>query len=157
METLIGLFVTAGFGLLDTGAQHGVIGLDDYNRLCERLSLQGLKPRILPTWTATAVGVGGNTGFVLTAEIPVGIQGVSGVLVMNVIQNKLPCLIPMSFCRKLGMVLDTTENTATWKYLGNKVSEVVNLESEHIAIDILEFPPGGWTCTRTRKIPKGKS
>jgi len=145
METLIGLFVTAGFGLLDTGAQHGVIGLDDYKRWCERLAQQGLKPRILPTWTATAVGVGGGTSFLITAELPVGVQGVSGCLVVNVIQNKLPLLIPMSFCKKLGMILDTVDNTATWKYLGNKVSEVVNLESDHIAIDLLEFPPGGWT------------
>ena len=144
VETLIGMYVSTGFGLLDTGAQHGVIGLKDFNRLCERLAQQGLKPRSLPTFEATAVGVGGNTTFLQSAEMPVGIQGVSGVLVLHVIDTNLPLLLPISFWRNLGMILDTNDNTATWKKLGNRVSEVVTLPSEHIAIDILEFPPGGW-------------
>ena len=42
------------------------------------------------------------------------------------------------------MVLDTTHDTVTWKYHGNPVSEIVTLPSDHIAIDLLEFPPGGW-------------
>ena len=144
MESFIGLYVTPGFALIDTGAQHGVIGKPDYQTLCERLAVQGLKPRILPTFNANAQGVGGTTTFVLSAELPIAIQGVNGVLPINVIDNPLPFLLPMSFCKKLGMVLDTVENTATWKHIG-KVSEVIELPSEHIAIDILEFPPGGWT------------
>jgi len=144
LDTFIGLLVTPGYGLIDTGAQHGVCGPKDYERLCERLAAQGLKPRELETFQANAVGVGGSTNFIKTVESPMAIQGVSGLLTINVIDTNLPLLLPMGFCKKLGMVLDTTENTATWKNLGDKVSDVVSLDSDHIAIDILEFPEGGW-------------
>ena len=74
MTTLIGLYVTPGFGLLDTGAQHGVIGSSDYDHLCQRLASQGLKPRPLLTLKANAIGVGGITTFITSAEKPIGIQ-----------------------------------------------------------------------------------
>jgi hypothetical protein len=54
-QTLVGLLVTPGFGLIDTGAQHGVIGLSDFNKLCERLAEHGLKPRPLPLFQANAM------------------------------------------------------------------------------------------------------
>ena len=74
LESFIGMMVTPGYALIDTGAQHGVIGSKEYEGLCERLAEVGLKPRQLPTFMAKAVGVGGSTEFLLTVEIPVGIQ-----------------------------------------------------------------------------------
>ena len=72
VSTLIGLVVAAGLGLLDTGAQHGVIGKAEFEEFCERLKSFGLKPRQLPTFTAVAAGVVGNTKFLQTypASIP---------------------------------------------------------------------------------------
>ena len=58
VDIFIGLYVAVGFALLDTGAQHGVIGKPAYEELVERLKTHGLKPRILPTFMATATGVG---------------------------------------------------------------------------------------------------
>ena len=46
------------------------------------------------------------------------------------------------------MVLDTNNNTATRKTL-EKVSKVVNLDTDHIAISLAEFPLGGWTNPHT--------
>ena len=154
-ETLIGLLVTPGFALIDTGAQHGVIGLPDYNKLCDRLAAQGLKPRALPLFRANAIGVGGATKFLKSAEVPVGIQGVSGIIDVNVIDTDLPFLLPMSFCRKAGMILDTIASTATWKNLGDKVSDVVTLDTDHIAIDLLEFPTGGWENPHQKRNVQG--
>ena len=37
-SVLIGLFVTPGLALIDTGAQHGVIGRPEYDALCECLA-----------------------------------------------------------------------------------------------------------------------
>eukprot|EP00973_Karenia_brevis_P034092 4702787-Karenia_brevis.AAC.1 len=65
---LIGIVVAPGYALVDTGAQHGVIGEEDYEELCTRLKSLGLKPRILPTWQATDTGVGGETKFIKAAE-----------------------------------------------------------------------------------------
>ena len=129
-ESFNGLTVSPGRGLLDTGAQHGVIGEPDYEELCEELATHGLQPREVPTLQANAVGVGGITEFLKSAEVPIGIQGVSGTLTLNVIKGQLPLLLPMGFCKKLGLILDTTENTATWKYLDNKISKVVTLPSD---------------------------
>ena len=105
--------------------------------------MQRLKPRHLPTFEAVATGVGGSVTFLYTVEVPIALQGVCGLLTVNVVKNSLPFLLPMPFCKKLGMILNTTDNTATWTKIG-KVSEIVELPSEHIAVDILEFPPGGW-------------
>jgi len=145
-DALFGLYVTPGFGILPwfgADAQHGYIGLSDYNKLCERLAVQGLKPRALPTFQA-AIGVGGAISILKSAEVPIGIQGVSGLVDLNVIDTELPFVLPKSFCKQLGLVLDTTDATATWEELGNRVSEVITLPGNHNAIDILEFPSDGW-------------
>ena len=94
---MIGMIMTPGYGLVDTGAQHGVIGSREYAALCKCLAERGLKPRMLPTFAAKAVGVGGCTEFLQSAEIPIGIRGVSGVVTMHVVESELPFLLPMGF------------------------------------------------------------
>ena len=58
LEVFIGLAVTPGWALVDTGAQHGVLGPQAYQQIFERLVLHGLKPRIIDTLQLTASGVG---------------------------------------------------------------------------------------------------
>ena len=144
VESFIGIMVTPGYGLVDTGAQHGVIGLPDFKKLVERLKIHGLKCKELPLFAVPAAGVGGTTTFVKSVEVPIAIKGKCGTLAVNVVESPLPFLLPMGFCKQLGMVLDTTDNTATWKNLGNVVSDLHELPSAHIALDILEFPKLGW-------------
>ena len=141
-EAFIGLVVDAGFALVDTGAQQGLVGDKEYAQICDRLAESGLKPRILPTFQADAVGVGGTTKFQLTAEMPCAIQGVNGTLVIHVVKGRLPLLLPMCFCKKLGMVLDTRVNTSEWTNI-HKTSQLQELSSGHLVTDTLEFPPGG--------------
>jgi hypothetical protein len=69
---------------------------------------------------------------------------VSGLVTVDVVSTELPLLLPLGFCRHLGMILNTSADTATWQLLGNKISEVITLASSHIAIDVSEFPPEGW-------------
>ena len=71
--SLLGLVMIAGFGLIDTGAQHGVIGMFDFEEFCKALARFGLKPREIPTLELTAVGVGGSTRFVKSVEVPTGL------------------------------------------------------------------------------------
>ena len=142
-ESLIGLQVSPGHAVVDTGAQHCVCGKPEYEALVKRLAKFGLKPSVIPTLALTAVGVGGDAGFILSAEVPTAIQGCSGVMTLNVLENPLPLLLSIEFCRKLGLVLDTEANTAHWKRL-NKTSQLQELGSGHLAIDLLEFPKTGW-------------
>ena len=152
---LVGVLLVAGFGLVDTGAQHGVIGLPDFEEFCKALSRFGLKPRELPTFDVQAVGVGGATSFLKSVEAPIALQGACGTLTLNVIKDRLPLLIPAGFCKGLGLVLDCEAETATWKNLGGRVSKVHNLPSEHMAINLLEFPPTGWTNPHANKVSLG--
>ena len=78
LGTFIGLSVEPGFALIDTGAQHGVLGPSSYDHICDVLARFGLKPRVIPTLKMNAVGIGGSSAFQKSAEIPVGIAGVSG-------------------------------------------------------------------------------
>eukprot|EP00973_Karenia_brevis_P025411 3506357-Karenia_brevis.AAC.1 len=57
-------------------------------------------------------------------------------------ETDIALLLPRSFCERLGMVLDTDKGLITWKCLGGKQSEVLELPCEHLALDILEVPPG---------------
>ena len=73
LETFVGLAVAPGCALVDTGAQHGVLGPGSYQHICTVLAEFGLKPRVIETLKMNAVGIGGTTKFQLSAEIPVGI------------------------------------------------------------------------------------
>ena len=144
IKKLILLNVTPGFALIDTGAQHGVIGKENFNKLCDRLAKQNLRPREVSSSVTGATGIGGDTNFLGTYEIPVGVAGCSGVLTLSVTEKNLPPLLPVGFTKRLGMVLDQSENLATWKALRGKTSEILDLDSGHIAMDILEYGPDGW-------------
>ena len=130
-------------GLVDTGAQHGVIGLPQHEGIVAFLKTHGLQPRILPLTQGGATGVGGDSQFILTAEYPMAIQGVCGTVKLNVLKQPIPFLLPVSFSKNLGMVLDMPEERITWKYI-DRQQDYISMPSGHIAVECFEFPPGGW-------------
>ena len=106
LPTFVGLSLEPYQALVDTGAQTGVIGKEQYDRIVTFLRKFGLKPRILPTDKGGAHGVGGESTYLLTAEVPTAVQGNCGTLRLNVVQEPIPLLLPISFSKMLGMVLD---------------------------------------------------
>ena len=143
LSTFIGLSLVTSHGLVDTGAQHGVIGKEQYDRVEAYLKTFGLKPRLLPTQRGGASGVGGESQFILTAEVPTAIQGVCGTVKLNVLNEPIPFLLPVSFSEHLGMILNMPEKSIEWKYIGQKQS-YTRMPTGHIAVDCFEFPEGGW-------------
>ena len=143
LSTFIGLSLVTSHGLVDTGAQHGVIGKEQYDRVEAYLKTFGLKPRLLPTQRGGASGVGGESQFVLTAEVPTAIQGVCGTVKLNVLTEPIPLLLPVSLSEHLGMILNMPEKSIEWKYIGQKQS-YTRMPTGHIAVDCFEFPEGGW-------------
>ena len=144
MEVFVGLAVAPGYALVDTGAQHGVLGPRAYQHVCDVLAEFGLKPRILETLKVNAVGVGGSSAFQKSAETPVGIGGASGTLTIHVVSQEIPLLLPVGFLRNLGMVMDLPEMAIFWKNL-NKSSDMHEVGTPpHLAIDIFQFPKTGW-------------
>ena len=143
LSAFIGLSLSTNHGLIDTGAQHGVIGLEQYERIEYFLADHGLKPRLLPTQRGGASGVGGESQFILTAEVPTAIQGICGTVKLNVLSEPIPFLLPVSFSEHLGMVLDMPDKSIFWKHIDRKQS-YVKMPTGHIAVDCFEFPEDGW-------------
>ena len=143
LSAFIGLSLSTNHGLVDTGAQHGVIGQEQYERVVSFLSTFGLKPRVMPTQRGGASGVGGESQFILTAEVPTAIQGVCGTVKLNVLSEPIPFLLPVSFSEHLGMVLNMPDKSIQWKYI-NKTQSYTRMPTGHIAVDCFEFPDDGW-------------
>ena len=146
IQSFIGLATIPGRALVDTGAQHGVCGEGAYQQIEQCLAVVGLKPRIVPTAQITAIGVGGTTTFKKSAEIPLGIAGIRGILTIHTVDIEIPLLLPVELLDKLGCVLDMPENDIFWKYTGRH-SKVFRIPTTpHLSIDIFEFPMEGWQC-----------
>ena len=106
VKTFLGLTVTRGRALVDTGAQHAVVGNVQYAEIEKALATYNLKPRVVPTLAMEAMGVGGSSSFIRSAEIPTGIGGISGLLTMHVLPGEVPPLLPVEFCRKMKANMD---------------------------------------------------
>ena len=129
---------------MGTGAQHGVVGKPAYDKLVRELSKHGLKPRQISTLKLEAAGVGGTAKFMLSAEVPVAIAGVSGILTVHVVNQDIPVLLPIGFCQSLGMILDLNKHHIQWTTIGKTSSLHTSHDAPHMSINILEFPPTGW-------------
>ena len=70
-----------------------MVGKEQYDRIVIFLGKLNLKPRILPTTQGGACGVGGNSSFILTAELPTAIRGYCGTLKINVVQEPVQLLL----------------------------------------------------------------
>ena len=80
----------ASGGMLDTGAQHGVVGQAHLVKMEEELARHGLKVRRVPMMLKGASGIGGSTEFTEAVEVPIGLGGVSGTVTLNVVADNAP-------------------------------------------------------------------
>ena len=144
MTSFIGLNVNPGQALVDTGAQHGVIGPQGFQNLCAALQEHGLKPRHIETLKMKATGVGGSSEFTFSAEVPIAIKGVSGLVTLHGVPIEIPCLLPVELLDSLGMILNLPDNKIHWKHIGVD-SEVYRIgAAPHLAVNICEYPREGW-------------
>ena len=137
-----GITTHGAFGLVDTAAQSGLIGIGALNRLNEALREFGLKVR----WTnkvGNARGVGGEAKCKGVVEIPLGVGGVCGVLEATVVQEDVPLLLPVRLLRELRAVIDFSKDQLILKKFGAE-SMLSTLPSGHVAVSIVEFGKDGW-------------
>ena len=88
--------------------------------------------------------------YILTAEVPVSVAGIHGLLTTSVVSAPVPYLLPIIFLKACGMVLDLTDMSCTWKAFGGKQSDIAELASGHLAIDLLD-QIAGWKNPREAK------
>ena len=130
------------FGLVDTAAQSGLIGIGALDRLNTALGEHGLKAK----WTnkaGNARGVGGEAKCKGVVEIPLGVGGVCGVLEATVVQEDVPLLLPVKLLRELRAVIDFSKDQLILKKFGAE-SMLSTLPSGHVAVSITDFGKGGW-------------
>ena len=144
LEVFVGLEIAEDWALLDTGAQHAVVGPTAWDRIVRTLARHGLKPRKMPTLKMQAVGVGGTTDFLWTQEIPVTIGGISGTLACRGIESNILLLLPVDLCWNLGMILNMPERVVSWKYISRKSVLHQVGGGKHLAASVFEIPPEGW-------------
>ena len=82
--------------------------------------------------------------FIKSAEIPIGIGGVSGLVTIHVLPSDMPLLLPVEFCRKMKASMDFDSMTCTWRAI-HRTSQLFDEGSGgHFSVNIFEFPADGW-------------
>ena len=117
-ESFVGLSISPEYALVDTGAQHAVVGKAAFEGILGVLARFELQPRKVPTLQMLAAGIGGESRFLHSDEVPMAIQGVSGVVTTHCVSQNIPLLLPIDMCTKLGMILDLN----TMRILNGKTS-----------------------------------
>ena len=94
-----------------------------------------------------ATGVGGSSEFIFSAEVPIAIKGISGLLVLRGVEMEIPCLLPVELLDSLGMILNLPDKNIHWKRI-NRDSGLHRIgPAPHLAVNICEYPEGGWQKT----------
>ena len=121
-----GLVTSPCHGLIDTGAQDGVVGLFDWQRWVVCLALvHGLQPLFRPVpERAEAGGIGGQAKVLAVCIMPTGLAGVNGVSKWVVLDepdpnHRVPPLIPITLLKELDAVIEPKEKRVTLRFTGS--------------------------------------
>ncbi len=139
----VGLTTNPTYGVVDTAAQDGLIGNAALERLKGGLADCGLRV----AWTskqAKAHGVGGQAKVLGIVALPLGIAGTTGILEVTVVEGEVPLLLPIKLLRQLKAVIDLQHFCIEFTELSRTVA-LSSLSSGHIAIEVLDFGPGGFS------------
>ena len=132
----------AGSALVDTAAQHGLIGRDTLARHDQFLQQHfQLRVQYSDEKGGTVRGVCGSEEITQVAYIPIGIGGRGGILRVQVVPGGVPCLIPAYFLDQLGAVIDVSSLLIAYVRL-SVVQNMSRLPSGHVAVSLCEFGQG---------------
>eukprot|EP00971_Amphidinium_carterae_P342524 6481866-Amphidinium_carterae.1 len=120
--------------LVDTGAVHALIGLDQFMELDAHLAELGLGVVKVTAPTCVA-GVGGKTTTLAGVRVPVALAGLPGVLSMVIVPGAIPALMPLPAMAKLGAVIDTCNALIHWPH---GQSALKRMWSGHLALALTE-------------------
>ena len=133
---------TPGRALVDTAAQHGLIGRETREQLEQHLLANfGMKVRRSGEDGGTVRGVCGAEERTPIAYVPIGIGGCSGLLRVQIVPGPVPCLIPAYLLTDTGSIIDMVGLTLFHTKLG-VTQQMYRRSTGHVEICITEYGRG---------------
>ena len=131
-----------GMALVDTAAQHGLVGHDTLQRHDRHLREHfGLQVQWSNEHGGSVRGVCGQEESTRIAYIPIGLSGKSGVLRVQVVPGEIPFLLPAYFLTDLKAVIDMHHLTIIYMSLAVQ-QRMYRMSTGHVAVCITEFGHG---------------
>ena len=131
-----------GTALVDTAAQHGLVGYDTlvhHDRYLQQH--HGLQVQWSAEQGGTVRGVCGQEETTKVGYIPIGLGGRSGVLRVQIVPGQIPILIPAYFLTQLEAVIDMKHCAIMFMKIGICL-KMCRQPSGHVSINICEFGDG---------------
>ena len=131
-----------GRALVDTAAQHGLIGRETLEKLDQHLLTNfGMKVRHSGEDGGTVRGVCGAEERTPIAYVPIGIGGCSGLLRVQIVPGPVPCLIPAYLLTDMGSIIDMVGLTLFHTTLG-VTQQMYRRNAGHVEVCITEYGKG---------------
>lgn len=128
-----------GCALVDTAAQHGLVGECTLLKHAALLREQyQLRVQVTNESGGTVRGVCGSEQVTKVAYVPLGISGKSGVLRVQVVPGDVPFLIPAYLLFQLGAVIDMHACLIAYTNIG-AVQSMTRRSTGHVEVSICEF------------------
>ncbi|CAK0828923.1 unnamed protein product [Prorocentrum cordatum] len=141
VEAMSLLVTGSGDIVVDTAAGQALIGPQALRRLEKRLGELGFRVVRVKSKRQFARGVGGKTPVQSGLLVPTGIEGKTGIMELDLIEQDVPALMPISMQEQMKAVIDLPKAEMTLRALGVTTS-LKRLSRGHrtIAIDKLGSP-----------------
>ncbi|CAE7707824.1 unnamed protein product, partial [Symbiodinium necroappetens] len=129
-----------GCALVDTAAQHGLIGEQTLHKHDMYLQKHHNKLRVQITdeTGGTVRGVCGSEQVTKVAYIPIGIAGRPGVLRVQVVPGVIPCLIPAYLLTDAGAIIDMPGSRVYYTSV-SAVQRMRRRSTGHMEVSLCEF------------------
>ena len=141
-SVFLGMHTSEGIALVDTAAQHGLVGMSTLQNHDTLLRSQfGLQVQWSEESGGSVRGICGEEERTRIAYVPIGLAGKSGVLRVQIVPGDIPFLLPAYFLSELGAVIDMGHSTIMYMSLGVK-QKMKKMTTGHVAVSIVEFGTG---------------
>ena len=138
----LGTHRSSGTALVDTAAQHGLVGMKTLEAHDQLLKDKfGLQVQWSHESGGSVRGVCGAEETTKIAYVPIGLGGKSGALRVQVVPGDIPFLLPAYFLTDLEAVIDMKHAMIMYMAIGVK-QKMVRLHTGHVAVSIIEFGNG---------------
>ena len=146
-----------GTALVDTAAQHGLVGKETLLRHDHLLQEHhGLQVQWSHEAGGSVRGVCGQEETTSIAYVPIGIGQRSGVLRVQVVPGNIPFLLPAYFLTSVGAVIDMEHSYIVYTKLGTS-QHMKRLATGHVAVSIVDFGKSGFNVPANFAAPESQA